>query len=263
MAYKFGDNPQCAKRARKITRLLIDEAAEVTASSPQLRTAEQDVAHQMLGWWQFMNRTADLLMRSYDSGFTVEAAGLMRNLIEHAHCMDWLAEHGADGLRAMEHAEWERRKKLIDNLRAVDWAVPADIEVGEEPSYAFADEDAARRHRKLKGLFSNIADLVASRGIRTLYPVYRYLSSYAHASLQTGEAFVERGPGVAPALYRTGKVEVGESRAWIPVCLYVGGTAMGQFLVGEPMRKTLEQAAYDLGVGELVAERIRLELNNR
>ncbi|MFE5614085.1 hypothetical protein [Streptomyces sp. NPDC056524] len=51
------------------------------------------------------------------------------------------------------------------------------------------------------------------------YPVYRYQSSYAHASLQTGEAFVERGPRAAPALYRTGKVPVGESRAWIPVCL--------------------------------------------
>ncbi|WP_326718890.1 DUF5677 domain-containing protein [Streptomyces sp. NBC_00243] len=263
MVYKYGDNPQCAKRARVITRLLLDEAAKVTASNPLIPTADQHVAHQMLGWWQFTNRTADLLMRSYDSGFTVEAAGQMRNLIEHAHCMDWLAEHRAEGLRAMEHAEWERRKKLIGNLHAVDWPVPADIEVGEEPAYLFADEDEVRRHRRLKGLIANVADLVASRGIRTMYPVYRYLSSYAHASLQTGEAFVERGPGLAPALYRTGKVPVGESRAWIPVCLYVAGTAMGQFLVNEPMRKTLEKAAYDLGIGEIVAERIRLELNSR
>ncbi|MGW3691511.1 hypothetical protein [Streptomyces sp. NPDC005125] len=164
----------------------------------------------------------------------------------------------------METSQWERRKKLIDNLHAVDWPVPADIEVGEEPTYVFAaDEDEVRRHRRLKGLIGNVADLVASRGIRTMYPVYRYLSSYAHASLQTGEAFVERGPGVAPALYHTGKVPVGESRAWIPVCLYVAGTAMGQFLVNEPMRKTLEKAAYDLGIGEIVAERIRLELDSR
>lgn len=263
MVYKFGDNPATQRRAHVITQLLLDEAAEVVASHPQLRIAQQDVAHQMLGWWQFTNRTADLLKRSYDSKFTVEAAGLMRNLIEHAHCMDWLAEHQEAGLRAMEHAEWARRKKLIDNLGEVNWPVPSDIEVGEEPSYDFVDEDEEKFHRKLKGQIGTVSNLVASRGIRSMYPVYRYLSSYAHASLQTGEAFVERGPGTAPALYRTGKVEVSVSRIWIPVCLYVAGTSMGQFLVGEPMRKTLEKAAYDLGVGEIVAERIRLELNNR
>ncbi|WP_190094661.1 DUF5677 domain-containing protein [Streptomyces melanogenes] len=259
MVYQFGDNPQCARRAHAITRLLLDEATKVIASDPVVPAEDQDVGHQMLGWWQFTNRTADLLMRAYDSGFTVEAAGQMRVLIEHAHCMDWLAEHRAEGLRAMEYAEWERRKKLIDNLRAVNWAVPDDIEVGEEPTYGFADEEEARRHRRLKGQIGTVANLVASRGIRSMYPVYRYLSSYAHASLQTGEAFVERGRGAAPALYRTGKVSVGESRAWTPVCLYVAGTAMGQFLVNEPMRGTLEKAAYDLGIGEIVAERTRLE----
>ncbi|MFE9682676.1 hypothetical protein [Streptomyces sp. NPDC006285] len=96
MVYKFGDNPQCAKRARVITRLLLDEADTVTASHPLITAVDQDVAHQMLGWWQFTNRTADLLMRSYDSGFTVEAAGQMRNLIEDAHCIPLASrEHGS------------------------------------------------------------------------------------------------------------------------------------------------------------------------
>lgn len=263
VTYVFGDNPACIRRAQKITRILLDEAADIVGSNPETLREDLDVAHQMLGWWQFANRTADLLMRSYSGGFTVEAAGLMRNLIEHAHCMDWLAEHQSAGLRAMEWAEWDRRRRLIENLERVDWKVPDDIQVGEEPTYDFADEAAAKAHRTLVGQISTISNLVEARGIRKLYPVYRYLSSYAHASLQTAEAFVERDHDKEPALYRTGKVSMGESLVWIPVCLYVAGTSVGQFLTGEPMRKTLEKAAYDLGVGEIVAERIRHEQTSR
>lgn len=163
----------------------------------------------------------------------------------------------------MEHAEWIRRKKLINNLKEVDWSVPPEIEVGDEPTYDFADEAAKKAHDRLVGQMSVVSNLVAARGIKRLYPVYRYLTSYAHASTQSGEAFVDRGPGKVPALYLTGKVPVTESYVWIPVCLYLAGTAVSQFLKDDPMRKTLEKAAWDLGIGEVVAERIRLEMGNR
>jgi hypothetical protein len=263
MTYVFGDNPACLRRAQKITPILLREADAVSSSHPEVLLEDRDVAHQLLGWWQFANRTAKLLLQSYAAGFTVEAAGLMRNLIEHAHCMDWLAEHQADGLRAMEHAEWGRRKKLINNLKEVNWPISAEIEVGDEPTYDFTDEVARKAHDRLVGQVSVVSNLVAARGIKNLYPVYRYLTSYAHASTQSGEAFVDRGPDKVPALYLTGKVSVTESYVWIPVCLYVAGTAVSQFLKGDPMRKKLERAAWDLGIGEVVAERIRLELGNR
>ncbi|MER5888049.1 DUF5677 domain-containing protein [Streptomyces sp. NPDC001941] len=263
MTYAFGDNPLCLKRARKITPILLQRAEEVYSSSPQVLLEDQDVAHQLLGWWRFANRTADLLTQAYDAGFNVEAAGLMRNLIEHAHFMDWLAEHQTAGLRAMEEAEWTRRKKMINNFKEIDWPIPAGIEVGEKPTFDFADEAEQAAHSTLVGQASTVANLVAARGIRNLYPVYRYLSSYAHASTQSAEPFVERGPGKAPALHLAGTVAVTESRVWIPVCLYLAGSTVSQFLQGNPMRATLEKAAWDLGFGEIVAERIRLESGNR
>ncbi|MEU3495411.1 DUF5677 domain-containing protein [Kitasatospora cineracea] len=256
MAYKFGDNPACIRRSRLITKLLIDEAQKVTASSPQVLVEDVDYAHQLLGWWMFVNRQADLLMRAYDSEFTVEAAGQMRSLIEHAHFMEWMAEHKTEGVWALEAAEYDRRKKLIENLERINWEIPDDIQVGEKPTFDFADQAAEQRHAKLLGQATNMSVLVEVRGLRNLYPVYRYLSSYSHASLQTGEAFVERERGEKRALYATGKVTVGANRVWIPVCLYLAGKAVSPFLVGDPMKRHLEKAATDVGFGALLSERM-------
>jgi len=256
VAYKFGENPACIKRSRIVTKLLIDEAQKVTASSPQVLREDADYAHQLLGWWMFANRQADLLMRAYDSGFTVEAAGQMRSLIEHTHFMEWLAEHKTEGLWALEAAEFDRRKKLIENLQRIDWEIPDDIQVGEAPVFDFLDAAAEARHRTLKGQAGAVATLVEARSLRNLYPVYRYLSSHSHASLQTGEAFVERDHAEQRALYATGKVTVDANRVWIPVCLYLAGKAISQFLVGDPMKKHLEKAAMDVGFGPLLSERM-------
>ncbi|MFD9592494.1 DUF5677 domain-containing protein [Kitasatospora sp. NPDC003701] len=256
MAYKFGDNPSCIRRSRLLTKHLIDEAQKVTASSPEVLAEEADYAHQLLGWWMFVNRQADLLMRAYDSQFTVEAAGQMRSIIEHAHFMEWLAEHKTEGLWALEAAEFDRRRKLIENLERIKWEIPSDILVGDEPVFDFPDAAAEARHATLKGQASNVANLVEARGLRNLYPVYRYLSSYSHASLQTGEAFVEREHGQARALYATGKVTVDANRVWIPVCLYLAGKAISPFLVGDPMKRHLEKAATDVGFGPLLSERM-------
>ncbi|HEY9326729.1 MAG TPA: DUF5677 domain-containing protein [Streptomyces sp.] len=256
MAYKFGDNLACIKRSRIITKLLIDEAQKVTASSPQVLREEIDYTHQLLGWWMFVNRQADLLMRAYDSGFTVEAAGQMRSLIEHAHFMEWLADHKSEGVWALEAAEFERRKKLIENLERINWEIPDDIQVGEKPAFNFPDSAAEARHPTLRGQAANVSNLVEARSLRNLYPVYRYLSSHSHASLQTGEAFVERDHGEQRALYATGKVGVGANRVWIPVCLYLAGKAVSPFLVGDPMKRHLEKAAMDVGFGPLLSERM-------
>ncbi|MED7949317.1 DUF5677 domain-containing protein [Streptomyces sp. BE303] len=256
MAYQFGDNPACVKRSRKITKLLIDEAAEVAASGPAVLLEDVGYAHQLLGWWVFVNRQADVLMRSYDSGFTVEAAGLMRSLIEHAHFMEWLAEHKTEGMWALEAAEWGRRKKLIEDMARIGWEIPDEIKIGDKPVFNFPDLAVERRHRTLLGQATNVSNLVEARSLKNLYPVYRYLSSHSHASLQTGEAFVQRDHGEQRALYATGKVSVDANRVWIPVCLYLAGTAVSKFLVGDPMKKHLEKAAKDVGFGVRLAERV-------
>ncbi|MFD5565871.1 DUF5677 domain-containing protein [Kitasatospora griseola] len=256
MAYEFGDNPACIKRSRIITKLLIDEAKKVTESSPRVLAEDVDYAHQLLGWWMFVNRQADLLMRAYDSDFTVEAAGQMRSLIEHAYFMEWLAEHKTEGVWALEAAEFDRRKKLIENLERIKWEIPDDIVVGEGPVFDFPDAAAEARHVTLKGQASIVANLVEARGLRNLYPVYRYLSSHSHASLQTGEAFVEREHGKQRALYATGKITVGANRVWIPVCLYLAGKAVSPLLVGDPMKRHLDKAAMDVGFGPLLSERM-------
>ncbi|MFF7973390.1 hypothetical protein [Streptomyces sp. NPDC007905] len=49
--------------------------------------------------------------------------------------MGWLTEHQLDGLRAMQRVEWDRRRKLIENLQRVYWE-PGDTKVGDERTYA-------------------------------------------------------------------------------------------------------------------------------
>ncbi|WP_330309749.1 MULTISPECIES: hypothetical protein [unclassified Streptomyces] len=43
------------------------QASAIGGSNPEGLREKQDVAHQLLGWWQFTNRAADLLMRSHSA----------------------------------------------------------------------------------------------------------------------------------------------------------------------------------------------------
>ncbi|MFK0279889.1 DUF5677 domain-containing protein [Streptomyces sp. NPDC090499] len=211
----------------------------------------------LAGWWRFTNRTAEALIALYDAGFTVEAAPLMRNLVNHAYAINWLADNGEDGYKALVDESYESRRKLRNNLQALNWQLPDTVDIGEAPDFGHTTEEEEKRHKRLRGELSNFENMVKAYGTPMMYPVYRNLSSFSHTTDLTAAAFASFDDEQRVTVYGNGRHDRLADFCWMPVPLLQAASVMSPLLKGNPMKKQISQACRDLGLpDDLVAKRL-------
>ncbi|MEU5748225.1 DUF5677 domain-containing protein [Streptomyces sp. NPDC047726] len=257
MTYVYGADPKTAKRVRAILPKLIEGADQaLTVQSLASSEVSTTIFAVLAGWWRFTNRTAEGLIALYDAGFTVEAAPMMRNLINHAFAINWLADTGEDGYKALVHESHESRRKLYNNLQALDWPLPDTVDIGETPDFGHTTQEEERRHKQLRGELSNFENMLKAYGTPMMYPVYRNLSAYSHTTEHTAAAFASFDEEQRVTVHSNGQSDRLTDLCWMPIPLVQAASVMSPLLRGNPMKKLISEACHDLGLpADLVAKR--------
>ncbi|MFF4418668.1 hypothetical protein ACFYY8_39580 [Streptosporangium sp. NPDC001559] len=86
-------------------------------------------------------------------------------------------------------------------------------------------------------------------GLPDMYVVYRHLSDYTHAGLPAAGTYAEHLGNGTFRLNPPGQLPGYANPIWIAVSLIQAGHAISPMIVGDPMRKLLNQAAQDIGLG--------------
>ncbi|MFI8206736.1 DUF5677 domain-containing protein [Streptomyces sp. NPDC085937] len=255
MTFAYKPDEKTAKRVRAIVPKLTAGATDALRVQ-KLESAEisMSVFAVLAGWWRFANRTADAMLALYDQGFTVEVTPLMRNLVGHAYAINWLADHGEAGYRALMDESHRSRKNLLENLEQVGWELPEEVEL-EAPDFGFTTPDQKKEHDRRVGELRTFQNMVTAYGSPMLYPVYRNLSAYAHTTDLTASAFVSKVTDDEVVLHETSHADRLADLCWMPVPLLQAASVMSPLLQGDPMRKLIREASRDLGLPEDLAPR--------
>ncbi|MEU8251848.1 DUF5677 domain-containing protein [Nonomuraea sp. NPDC048916] len=252
MTFSFGDTPSTAKRARKLGELLANEAEQIGRSGGiDVLTDHAAVFYVLFGWWRYISQSARAFWMLSDAKLAAEGAPLVRNIFDHSFSVQWLYDTGGDGLIAIGGAELEKRKKLLEDLQKNGWQAFSQMTLASLPPITVpqAGDPEYARYVKLLGEFRNYADLVIAYGKADVYPVYRTLSSYAHATPQTAQLYVEELPdgshGVRDTARSSGSYA---SIIHTTICLVQAADVISVCIKGDPLRKVLEKATKDLGL---------------
>lgn len=249
--YKFGDNKKTLRRAEAIAGVLIAEADQIASADQGVDVDRQHAVEfpTLFGWWRHINRTATALRTLVDAGHTIETTPLVRAILEHTYSMIWLADVGAAGIAVVEDSTWENRKKLIENLERANWKLPDGVSVGSRPSTIPAPgTPAADWHSKIKGEFDSFDQMDTAFGNADMYPVYRNLCDYTHASAWTAFGYLEPLKDGSVALRFAADHKGRANTIWTTVCLIQAGLIISPMISGDPLDKTLQSAIRDLGI---------------
>ncbi|MFF3139252.1 DUF5677 domain-containing protein [Streptomyces mirabilis] len=251
MTFAYRADEKTAKRVRAIVPKLIGGASEaLNAQTHTSAKTSSSVFAVLVGWWQFTNRTAEGVIALYDAGLTVEAAPMVRNLVGHAYAINWLADGGDDAYKALIAESYDARRKLLNDLQAVNWQFPeGNVNIGEAPDFGFtADEE--RRHRRLVGELHNFNNMVQAYGTPMMYPVYRNLSSFSHTTDLTAAAYASIDDEQRVTVHQVPRTDRLSDFCWMPVPLLQAASVMSPLLTGDPMKKLVSEACRDLGLPE-------------
>ncbi|MGS2645790.1 DUF5677 domain-containing protein [Streptosporangium sp. G12] len=250
MSFTYTNSKQTAKRARVLGALIADEGDKLgSPGNIEVFTEHQHLFYTMFGWWRFINRSARAFWQLTDEGdFSVEAAPLVRNILDHTYSMMWLHEAGQEGLVAMGAAMQASRTKMINNLKNAGWKAVEELDFDALPvSDAPIEGDTNYpQHKKLVDEFTTFEKLLAAHGQESQYPVYRYLSNYSHATTHTAEAYLEEQVGGEVWLRDTAKHAGYADVISTTVLLIQAGHIISMMIKSDPLRRVLEKAANDL-----------------
>jgi hypothetical protein len=258
MTFAYQPNEKTAKRVRAIVPKLIAGAEEaLNVRSLASDEMPSSVFAVLVGWWRFTNRTAEALLNLYDAGFTVEAVPLMRNLVGHAYAINWMADNGEDGYKALLEESYGSRRKLLKDLRDAKWQLSESVDIGEAPDFGFASEEEKKRHGRLVGELHNFNNMVTAYGTPIMYSLYRDLSAFSHTTDRTAAAFAEFDEEHRVTVHDTSRHDRLADFCWMPVPLLQAASVMSPLLKGNPMKKQIGEACRDLGLAEnLVVKRL-------
>src|ERR1700734_2262566 len=177
-------------------------AARLLAASKEAVTGGADVYAQNIsifptayGWWRFICRSAEAALLLGEHGFTVEAAPVVRNVVNHAYALHWLVDNGPLAVDALIARDREGAEKMCKNLEQAGWPDAAEYrrlleERNAQPAPARSDADEELL-RKLKHELGNVYDMLDLYASAEVYLIYSHLSGMSHTSIDTANAYLE------------------------------------------------------------------------
>jgi Family of unknown function (DUF5677) len=179
-----------------------DVAARLLAASREAVTGGADVPAQHVGifptaygWWRFICRSAEAALLLGEHGFTVEAAPVLRNVVNHAYALHWLVDNGPLAVDALIAKDREGAEKMCKNLEQADWPAAAEyrrlLDERNAQAAPVRSADDEELLRKLKHELGNFYDMLNRYASAEVYLVYSHLSDMSHTSIETANAYLE------------------------------------------------------------------------
>jgi hypothetical protein len=172
---------------RADVRRSIDDIVAAFADQEALPAALDDsnAAVMGIGWAIRLCRTAEAVCLLYDADFGVEAAPLVRSVIEHAFRLQWLVEEQDAALELIEHQHRRAQRLMIEGAASTDWDLDELLEHpdGLPPS----DLDLPNPS---EGTVRTFEALMRRLGRSDWYLAYRLESLHSHPSYLSAAAYV-------------------------------------------------------------------------
>jgi hypothetical protein len=81
----LANDQESADRARATASSLLEAADAVTANGVRVPADEVRVFGPVYSWWRLVCRTSEAVLLLTERGFTLEAAPMVRNILNHAY----------------------------------------------------------------------------------------------------------------------------------------------------------------------------------
>ena len=258
------DDRAAAYLARKVAARLLAAAEDAIAGGVDVLAERMKVFPAAYGWWRLIYRSADAVLLLIERGFTVEAAPVLRNVLNHAYALHWLVDNGEPAVDALAAAGIEDAEKMCKRLDQTGWPIAAEYRRLLDERKARMDPSAQAAAggelvRKLKHEISNVYDMLDSYGSADVYPVYSHLSSLSHTSVETASAYLEWTGDATPQIRRDADGLGPAAVTHLAIALLQAAHVMSPILAGDPLRASIDQALTDLGLqgAQLFRSRVR------
>ncbi|MGV9310349.1 DUF5677 domain-containing protein [Nonomuraea sp. NPDC004354] len=250
MTYKFSNSRATLKRAEYFAAELMKASdALIDAGNVSVLYDHRPVFPTMYGWWRLVNRSVANFWDGISRGYTVELAPTVRNIFDHTLAMVWLADAGEEGLRALELAAHRSHLNLVKHAQTANWAVPPGTD--QKPSPVPETDPDAQKIGRMAHEFDNFLERTKAFDQPDMYVVFKYLSGYSHANLNSADSYTRFNEESGKFLLtRNANGKGSADEIWTAVMLIQAGHAISRMIEGDPLRKLLNKAANDLGIGK-------------
>lgn len=237
--------------AREVAARLLTAAEEAIVGGVDVSAERMKVFVTAYGWWRLICRSAEAVLLLSEQGFTIEAAPVVRNVLNHAYALHWLVDNGDAAVEALAAVNSKDMEKMCARLERTGWPIAAEYRRALEEHKASQPEPTAADSeliRELQHEISNFYDMLDRYGSADVYPVYAHLSRLSHTSIETANAYLE-WTGYATPQIRRDAPRLGHAPViQLAIALLQAAQVMSPLLVGDPMRASIERAAMDLGL---------------
>ncbi|MFJ3817708.1 DUF5677 domain-containing protein [Streptomyces sp. NPDC090056] len=255
---------ESADLARATAEDLLNAAEQAVANGATVPTERARVFGPIYSWWRLTCRTAEAVLLLTEKGFTVEIAPLVRNILNHAYAINWLADNGDAAVDALVARGDDEREKLCKKLEETGWAAASEFRAeldrvaAQQPTVTRTPAEEAL-HTKLKHELKNFYDMLDRYDVADIYPVYSHLSGLSHTTINTASAYVEQLDDGTLQI-RLDAVELGHADViQLAIALVQSATVVSPLIEGDPLRPAIDKAIADLGLEDVQLLPVRVK----
>lgn len=210
-------------QAREAVRILIEAFDTLTnAGAVRVQTGGAELFRSVFGWWAWINNSAKLVLLAHDNGRGHEAAPSVRSILEHAVVMQWVIDDPDAATEAVAAKADEDRRKLLDEIQALKWTIPADV----------------TRPDRTRQTMLDFASLCTRYGAKAFYAPYRMLSAHVHPSAKGAEAYLD--PDTLQ-LRNYADRPAGPDLVLITICMIQSAQVIDAFLADQPLATAIAE----------------------
>jgi hypothetical protein len=237
--------------SRAVAARLLAASKNAVADGVDVPASKTKIFAAAYSWWRFTCRSAEAVLLLGEHGFTIEASPIVRNVVNHAYALHWLADNGDPAVTALMANSLEEAEKLGKKLELSGWPGAAEyrgiLEQRKTQVAAALDDTDPELHRKLKNEARNFYDMLDHYASAGVYPVYSYLSSMSHTSMETANAYLHWLDDGTFQIRDTAGSNGDAAIIQIALSLLQATDVISRLIDGDPLRAAINSARADLG----------------
>lgn len=240
-----------ARLSRDVAARLLAASKDAVADGVDVPASKTKTFAAAYSWWRFTCRSAEAVLLLSEHGFTIEASPIVRNVVNHAYALHWLADNGDPAVAALMANSLDEAEKLGKKLELFGWPGAAEYRriLKQRKTQVAAAVDGAdpELHRKLKNEARNFYDLLDHYASADAYPIYSHLSSMSHTSMETANAYLHWLDDRAFQIRDTADSDGDAAIIQVALSLLQATDVISRLIDGDPLRAAINSARADLG----------------